>query len=54
MIKLSPRERNIFIGVLIVGGIWAINTVAISPLLAAKAQAGQRCLHGQPGCHAGE
>jgi Tfp pilus assembly protein PilO len=38
MIKLSPRERNIFIGVLIVGGIWAINTIAISPLLAAKEQ----------------
>jgi Tfp pilus assembly protein PilO len=38
MIKLSPRERNIFIVVVGLVGFWLLYVVAISPLMAARDQ----------------
>lgn len=38
MLKLSPRERKIAIGVLVVVGIWALDELAIAPLLAQQSQ----------------
>jgi Tfp pilus assembly protein PilO len=38
MIKLTPRERNIFIVVLVLAALWALDELAIGPLLAARSQ----------------
>jgi Tfp pilus assembly protein PilO len=38
MIKLSPRERNIFIVVVSLVGLWVLDAFAISPMLATRDQ----------------
>ena len=38
MIKLSPRERNIFIVVVVIVGVWLLDELAITPLLAEQSQ----------------